>query len=285
MTDSGPPPATLAATLAQARATLTGVSESPSLDAEVLLMFTLGRERAWLRAWPEYQLSTAEREHFRELLNCRLEGWPIAYLTGQREFWSRSFRVGPGVLIPRPETELLIELALPLLPDQPGYELLDLGAGSGCLAITLAAERPQARVTATDASPEALSIAQDNARRLGVHNVRCLLGHWFSALADTDRYDLIVSNPPYIAQDDPHLTAGDLRFEPAMALASGPRGLDALGAIIAGARRHLKPGGTLLLEHGYDQADAVAALLTAQGYASLSQHRDLQGQVRATMAR
>ena len=285
MPPTGAPPQTLARALAWARGELAAASASAALDAEVLLLHCIGRERAYLRAWPEHALTADQLAAFTRQIGQRRAGWPVAYLTGEREFWSRSFRVDPAVLIPRHETELLIELALELIPKQAALDLLDLGAGSGIIAITLAAERPASRVTALDASPAALRIAEENAARLGVTALRLLCGDWFAPLGPADRYDLIVSNPPYIATGDPHLQAGDLRFEPALALASGADGLDALRQIAAGARQHLKPGGTLLLEHGHDQAGPLAALLAASGYQAISHHTDLQGQRRAIMAR
>ena len=278
-------PETFAGALAAGRHRLGETSPSPALDAEVLLMHVLGCDRARLRAWPEKPLTPAQGSEFHDLIERRRQGWPIAYLTGEREFWSRPFQVAPGVLIPRPETELLIELALDAVPaDQPA-DLLDLGTGSGILAITLAVERPRARVAAVDASAEALAIAQANATRHAALNLRFFQGDWLAPLPPTERFDLIVSNPPYIAEDDPHLRQGDLRHEPGLALASGPDGLTALRRIIAESRAFLKPGGELLLEHGYDQADAITALLRGSGYGEITHHRDLQGHRRATMAR
>ena len=285
MVTAGAYPETLAAALAFGNHRLRETSETAALDAEVLLMHVVGCDRAHLRAWPEKPLTAAQTSHYAALIERRREGWPIAYLTGEREFWSRSFKVAPGVLIPRPETELLIELALAALPADRPADALDLGTGSGIIAITLAAERPRTQVVAVDISPEALAIAQDNAERLGARNLRLLQGNWLAPLPPNERYDLIVSNPPYIAEDDPHLRQGDLRHEPGLALASGADGLTALRRIIAEARDFLKPGGTLLLEHGYDQADAIGALLRDTGYGEITHHRDLQGHCRATMAR
>jgi release factor glutamine methyltransferase len=285
MLPTDPHPDTLGAALAWGRAQLNGAAERGDLDAEVLLLHLLDLERTTLRAWPERHITTDQAMQYQWLIGQRREGWPIAYLTGQREFWSRSFRVGPGVLIPRPETELLIEIALNRLPANARASLLDLGAGSGIIALTLAAERPGCSITATDASAAALAITQENARRLGISHIRYLQGHWFEPLAADDRFDLIVSNPPYIAAEDPHLGQGDLRYEPQPALASGSDGLDAMREIIDRSPGHLHPGGWLILEHGYDQADAVTALLTAGGYHDISQYRDLQGHTRASVAR
>ena len=278
-------PETLAGALDSGRRRLAETSENAALDAEVLLMSLLDCNRSHLRAWPEKKLTPEQVHDYKDLLERRREGWPVAYLTGEREFWSRSFKVAPGVLIPRPDTELLIELALAATPaDQPA-DLLDLGTGSGIIAITLAAERPLARVVAVDASPDALAIAQSNAESIGTANLYLLRGDWLAPLPSSDRFDLIVSNPPYIAEDDAHLLQGDLRHEPRMALSSGPDGLTALRQIIRDARNFLKPGGALLLEHGYDQADAVAELMNDSSYQQITHHRDLQGHRRATMAR
>ena len=285
MTSTSAGPETLAAALALGNHRLRETSETAALDAEVLLMHVLDCDRSHLRAWPEKPLTPAQASDYAILIERRRDGWPIAYLTGEREFWSRPFRVTPGVLIPRPETELLIELALAELPADRPTDALDLGTGSGIIAITLAVERPRSRVIAIDVSPEALVIAQDNAERLDARNLRLLQGDWLTPLPPNERYDLIISNPPYIAEDDPHLRQGDLRHEPDLALASGPDGLTALRRIIAEARDFLKPGGALLLEHGYDQADAIGGLLRASGYGEIIHHRDLQGHRRATMAR
>lgn len=264
---------------------MNGAAETNNLDAEVLLLHLLDLERTTLRAWPERRITTDQAMQYKLLIGQRREGWPVAYLTGQREFWSRSFRVGPGVLIPRPETELLIEIVLERLPADARASLLDLGTGSGIIALTLAAERPGCSITATDASADALAITQENARRLGISHIRYLKGHWFEPLAADDRFDLIASNPPYIAAADPHLAEGDLRYEPQQALASGSDGLDALREIIDRSPAHLHPGGWLILEHGYDQANAVTTLLTKGGYRDISQYRDLLGHPRASVAR
>jgi release factor glutamine methyltransferase len=285
MPPSGDAPDTFGGALAWAIAALAQSSDTVRLDAEILLTHLIGRDRGFLRARPEQLMTPGESAAYRRLITQRREGWPIAYLTGEREFWSRVFKVVPGVLIPRPETELLIDVALDLFPLDTGAAILDLGTGTGIIAITLALERPNANLTATDASHEALRLAAANAGRLGARHLRFAKGHWFEPLSTDAHYDLIVSNPPYIAAGDPHLMRNGLQYEPLAALASGPDGLAALRAIISGARAHLSPGGGLLLEHGYDQAVAVAALLTANGYREIRHHRDLQGHRRATMAR
>lgn len=279
-----PPIPTLEQALQSAIDRLAPFTDTPRLDAEVLLCHSLGRGRAYLRAWPEREPTPRQAGRFWDWIEQRAAGMPIAYLIGEREFWLRDFIVRPGVLIPRPETELLVELALARISIQESAAILDLGTGSGIIAVTLAAERPRASVTAIDLSPEALAVARENAVRHGVAHIRLLQGAWFGPLATDERFDLVASNPPYIAERDPHLAQGDLRFEPALALASGPTGLDALTTIAAGARHHLKPGGHLLLEHGYDQAAALADLLAAHGYADIAHHHDLQGHPRTTTA-
>lgn len=272
----------------------------PLSEARLLLAHVLGRPVAWLLAHDDEAPGEAARKDFLALAARREAGEPLAYLLGWREFYGREFAVSPAVLIPRPETELLVELALAELRNLqkiPAGDLrnkqsagagstpkiLDLGTGSGCLAVTLALECPQAQVTAVDASLEALAVAQDNARRLGVQ-VRFVCSDWFAALED-ERFDLIVGNPPYIAAADPHLGQGDLRHEPRSALASGEDGLAAITRIIRETPAHLQPGGHLWLEHGFDQAAAVRALLTAAGFDAIAQHRDLAGIVRVSGGR
>lgn len=285
MSAASPAPETLGGALRWGCAVLAAHSASADLDAEVLLTHVLGCGRTTLRAWPERLLAPEAAERYRALIESRREGWPVAYLTGLREFWSRTFHVAPGVLVPRPETELLIELALAVLPAGQPATLLDLGTGSGIIAITLGLERPDDRIVAIDTSPAALAIARTNAARLRAGNVAFRAGHWLAPLAPDERFDLVVSNPPYIAADDPHLSRGDLRHEPPLALASGPDGLEALRIIVRDAPSHMKPGATLLLEHGYDQATPLAALLVRHGYRDIRTHRDLQGHPRATLAR
>ena len=245
------------------------------LDARVLAAHVLRVDAAWLIAHDTDPLPAQQALAFQSLLARRLSGLPIAYLTGSREFYGRLFQVSADVLIPRPDTELLVELALARIPPDQAIDVLDLGTGSGCIAITLARERPLARVTAVDHSPAALAIAQCNAESLNAR-VEFLASDWFSALSGR-RFDLIVSNPPYIAAADPHLAQGDVRFEPISALAAGPDGLDDLRHLIAAARAHLQPGGALLLEHGYDQAEAVRAWLRQNGIQSPQSWHDLAG--------
>lgn len=253
-------------------------------DAEWLLMHVLGRPRAWLFAHGRSALEPMQAEAFEALVARREAGEPIAYLTGHRGFWSLDLEVGPSVLIPRPETELLVALALERVPPGRPVRIADLGTGSGAIALAIASERPQARVVAVDASGEALAVAKGNAKRLRLANVEFLGGSWWRPLAG-DRFDLVASNPPYIADGDPHLGEGDLRFEPAAALASGDDGLDAIREIVRGAPAHLADGGWLLLEHGWEQGGAVRALLLEAGFGDIATHRDLEDRDRVTLGR
>ncbi|MBS0312407.1 MAG: peptide chain release factor N(5)-glutamine methyltransferase [Proteobacteria bacterium] len=256
-------------------ATLGLETREARLEARILAAFAWDVAPAWLIAHDTDLPAQEQITQFRTLLARRLAGEPIAYLTGMREFYGRSFRVSPDVLIPRPDTELLVERALTHMPGDQAVEVLDLGTGSGCVAITLALERPLARVTAVDRSDAALAAAKNNSSILNAP-VEFLTSDWFSALAGR-RFDLIVGNPPYIAAADPHLARGDVRFEPLSALAAGPDGLDDLRRLIAAAPGHLKPGGALLVEHGYDQANAVLALLQAAGFPHPQSWPDLSG--------
>jgi release factor glutamine methyltransferase len=263
---------------------LSRTSPSPRLDAELLLGYALGRPREYLYAWPERDLTQRQQARFERLVGRRADGEPIAYLTGEREFWSMRLRVAPGVLIPRPETELLVELLLESLPADRPARVVDLGTGSGAIALALARARPGWDILATDRSGEALAMARDNAERLGIERVDWRLGAWFAPLASL-RFDAVVSNPPYVASEDPHLSQGDVRFEPNGALDGGPDGLDELRRIIDGSPAHLKRGGWLVLEHGCDQGPAVRSLLLAAGLGAIRTHRDLAGLERATIAR
>lgn len=255
--------------------------ESAHLDAELLLAHALNLPRVRLKSHPEDPWQQAEISRYLGLIERRRSGEPLAYITGRREFWTLSLAVDPAVLVPRPETELLVERGLALCP-QPAARALDLGTGSGAIALALASERPGWEVTAVDASAPALAVARANAGRLTLSRVRFLQGSWFAPLAD-ERFDLIVSNPPYIAPGDPALPA--LRFEPDSALTSPDHGMADLLAIIHSAAHHLNPGGWLALEHGYTQAPAVAAELVARGFDSVGSHRDLGGHLRVTEGR
>ena len=272
---------TIRAVLAAAAERLSAVSETARADAEILLAHSLDRPRSYLLAWPDRAPEPAAVERFERLVARRTAGEPVAYLTGVREFWSMPLAVTPDTLIPRPDTETLVELALDRLAGQGGGRVADLGTGSGAIALAIARERPDLQLVATDASAAALSVARRNARELGIANVAFLRGHWCDPLQE-NAFRMVVSNPPYIAPGDPHLDRGDLRFEPASALVAADDGLADLRAIAREARRVLQPGGELLLEHGYDQAEAVAALLDAEGYLDIAGHTDLAGQMRVT---
>lgn len=271
-------------TAARQLATALGLdTREARLEARVLAAFAWEVAPAWLLAHDTDALSAEQAAAFDAVLARRLAGEPVAYLTGRREFFGRPFTVTPDVLIPRPETELLVELALTHIAPDEATALLDLGTGSGCVAITLALERPAARVIAVDRSAAALAVARHNAALLDTA-VEFLTSDWFAALAGR-RFDCIVGNPPYVAATDPHLARGDVRFEPASALAAGADGLADLRHLIAAARGHLVPGGTLLLEHGYDQAPAVRALLETHGYDDVQTWPDLAGHPRVSGGR
>jgi release factor glutamine methyltransferase len=244
-------------------------------DARAMLRAILRADDAHLLAHPGQQLTEAQRAGYLAWAERRRSGEPVAYLTGSREFYSLAFRVTPAVLIPRPETELLVEAALGYIPENDSCRVLDLATGSGCVAVAIAKLRPRVLMTAADISPAALAIARENAARHGV-NIEFVESNWFAALFGR-RFDLIVANPPYVAEDDPHLDSGDLRFEPRDALAAGPTGLDEIEAIVEQAAHHLEVGGRLLFEHGYDQGPCSRALLAAAGYQDIATRRDLAG--------
>ncbi len=258
--------------------------DSPRLDAEVLLGHVLGRDRSYLFAWPEREVEDAPAARFLGLVARRARGEPVAYIVGRREFWSLSLRVTPDTLIPRPETELLVEQALARIPPDAPYRIADLATGSGAVALALAAERPLCRVVATDVSSAALSVAEENATTIGLGNVEFRQGSWYAPLSG-ERFQLLLSNPPYIPESDPHLAAGDVRFEPRSALASGPDGLDAIRELVDGAPLHLDPGGWLLLEHGFDQGAAICRLLRQRGFELVEDYHDLQGHGRIAAGR
>lgn len=262
-------PDSLGAALALARGRI------PAAEARMLLGALTGASTAQIAAYPERGLAPELALRFADMLVRREQGEPVAYLLGEREFYGRRFRVSPAVLIPRPETELIVDTVLARVPRDAAIRILDLGTGSGALAVSLALELPAAQVTAVDISPAALAVAAANAQHLGAR-VRCLESDWFAALQG-ELFDLIVSNPPYVAAGDPHLYEGDVRFEPPGALASGPAGLDDLARIAAEAPAYLVSGGYLLMEHGYDQGAAVRALLQAQGFVEVASARDLAG--------
>lgn len=267
---------TISAALAWAVALLSPVHASARLDAEVLLSHVLGRPRGHLWSWPDRPLAAQSAQEFRRLVAERRRGVPVAYLTGHREFWSLDLQVSPATLIPRPETEHLVELALALMPQDADWTIADLGTGCGAIALSIAAERPRCRLLGTDRSPAALAVARANAERLDIRNVAWLLGSWLAPLAPHS-LDMVLVNPPYVAADDPHLRHGDAAFEPRSALVAGEAGLVELRAIAAYAPRCLRSGGWLLLEHGYDQGPAVEALLRDQGYTEVRDETDFAG--------
>jgi release factor glutamine methyltransferase len=257
--------------------------EEARSEAQILLQTALGVGRAYLLAHPERVLTEQEHAVYQALFQRRLAGEPLAYILGEREFFGLDFKVTPATLIPRADTELLVERALAHLP-VCGGRVLDLGTGSGAIALAIAHARPDIEMTAVDASVAALTVAQENARRLGIGNASFMPGDWFSPLVG-QKYDLIVSNPPYIAEGDRHLSQGDLRFEPASALASGPDGLDDIRRIVAEAGTYLIDGGWLLLEHGYDQSAQVRELLHRAGFGTIGSDRDMAGIERVSYGR
>lgn len=275
MTRAGEALAALARRLAR-------VSATPALDAELLLAHALGTGRAALAAHPERPLAPAESAALEALAARRQGGEPVAYLTGRREFWSLDLAVTPAVLVPRPESELVVEMALAALAGAARPAVLDLGTGSGALALAIARERPDAAVTAVDAGAEALAVAAGNALRLGLAHVRFLRGDWFGPVSGL-RFDLVVANPPYLAAGEPALAA--LAHEPRAALVAGPTGFEALARICAGAPAVLAPGGALVVEHGAGQGAGVRALLARAGFAHIATRRDLAGRERATQGR
>ena len=252
-----------------------------SFEANLLCQQVLNVKRAWLISHESDALEANQQDGFEALLQRRLNGEPMAYILGSRDFYGLQLKTTPATLIPRSDTETLVEAALAKIPQNASLNILDLGTGTGAVAFAIASQRPQANIAAVDASPEALKVATENAQNLKLSNVRLLESNWFSALL-SEKFDVIVSNPPYIAQDDEHLKKGDLRFEPLSALASGADGLDDIRKIIQDAPDFLNPNGWLMLEHGYDQGDAVAALLNARGFRQIDHVKDIAGTLRVT---
>ncbi len=255
-----------------------------AVDARVLLTALLECDAAHLIAHDDQSLTQGQALTYQAWVERRAKGEPVAYITGAREFYGRPFRVTPDVLIPRPETELLIDVALATLASLPAARVLDLGTGSGCIAVTLGAERAGARITAVDRSEAALEVARSNANRLGVAGIDWRASDWFEAVGNA-RYDLILANPPYIAEGDRHLEEGDLRYEPRGALAAGADGLDAIRHIVAAAAEYFARGGWLWFEHGYDQGARCREFLARRGYSAIATHRDLAGMERVTGGR
>jgi release factor glutamine methyltransferase len=253
------------------------------VDAQVLLAHAVARDRAWLVAHRDDDLPKAEADAFFALAKRRRDGEPVAYLTGVREFWGLPLRVTNAVLVPRPETETLVELALEWIPRDAVARVLDLATGSGAVALAIAHERPQARIVASDISAAALAVARDNAARLGLSNVAFVESDWWGAIEGS--FDAIVSNPPYVSAGDPHLAEGDVRFEPRTALVPPGDALSALRVIVANARPRLSPGGALAVEHGFDQSEAVQGLLRDAGFTQVVVRRDLAGIPRVAGAR
>ncbi len=269
--------------MALARQCLAQVADSPRLEARLLAEHVLGVKDTWLIAHGRHALEPAAQAQLQALLARRAAGTPMAYLTGRRAFYGRDFRVSPDTLIPRPETEHLVEAALERCAKARPLRVLDVGTGTGCIAITLSLECPLWQVTGVDISPAALAVAGENARLLGA-KVDLALSDLFSGLQD-QRFHIIVSNPPYVAEDDPHLARGDVRHEPRSALVSGPRGMDTLAALVAQAPSHLEAQGWLIMEHGHDQAEAVASCLQDRGFREHFLVRDLAGLPRITGGR
>ncbi|RUR11367.1 peptide chain release factor N(5)-glutamine methyltransferase [Legionella sp. km772] len=262
---------------------LTVLNKAPDarIETEILLAYVLRKNRAYLFTYPEQKLTAEQKAHYTQLVTKRGEGTPIAYLTGEREFWSLNLTVTPHTLIPRHETERLVELALELLPAQASLNILDLGTGSGTIALALASERPHWQITACDKSKEALEIAKANAKQLKLTNISFYESDWFSALPPSS-YHAIVSNPPYIAPNDPHLQQGDVRFEPLSALISEENGLADIQKICTEGYNHLLANGLILLEHGYDQKNAIRAILNKLGYCKEDCWQDISGQDRVS---
>ncbi|BBS37093.1 peptide chain release factor N(5)-glutamine methyltransferase [Enterobacter sp. RHBSTW-00901] len=256
-------------------------SESPKRDAEILLEYVTGKTRTYLLAFGETVLTAEQETQLTALLARRKTGEPVAHLVGEREFWSLPLFVSPATLIPRPDTECLVEQALARLPANH-CRILDLGTGTGAIALALASERPDCDVTAVDVMPDAVALAQRNVEHLGFRNVTVLQSSWFSAL-ENRAFEMIVSNPPYIDEHDPHLAQGDVRFEPLTALVAANEGLADLDHIVTTSRQHLLPGGWLLVEHGWTQGEAVRALFTQAGYAAVETCRDYGGNDRLTL--
>ncbi len=258
-------------------------SQTRRLDAEVLLATVLHKQRSYVMAHPERSTTLAQQARLRHLIAERRSGVPVAYLVGRKEFWSLDFQVDRETLIPRPETELLVEIALATIAAEAITSVADLGTGCGAIALAIAQECQHCRIIAVDCSAPALAVAQRNAVRFGIHNVQFAVGDWYNAVGEA-QFEMILSNPPYLSTSAPELHGGDIRYEPRGALVAGSDGLDAIRLIIAGAAAHLRAGGWLILEHAHEQAPGVRALLGKAGFANSRTHRDLAGLDRVTTA-
>lgn len=274
---------TVSQLLDAAQRRLQAVSDSARLDSELLLGQVLQQSRTWLHTWPDKTVEATQQQTFEALLQRRLAGEPIAHILGEQDFWSLRLTVSPATLIPRPDTERLVELALERIPPEADWSIADLGTGSGAIALALAAERPRCRIIATEQSSAALDVARANAARHRLNNAQFIQSDWLSGIPGSQRFEMIVSNPPYICEADPHLSRGDVRFEPRSALTAGADGLDAIRLIIQQSGPRLLPGGWLLLEHGYDQGEAVQELLRAAGYGEVADFIDYGGNPRVAV--
>ncbi|MEH6558949.1 MAG: peptide chain release factor N(5)-glutamine methyltransferase [Oceanicoccus sp.] len=272
--------ATVAELLLQSKE-LQSVSDSARLDAELLLCFCLDKDRSYLLAWPDAKVSSECAQQFLQLIERRIDGEPIAYIVGERGFWSLDLQVNPSTLIPRPETELLVEKTLDLMADVSRADILDLGTGTGAIALALASEKKGWNIVASDFQPQAVALAGSNKSKYSLNNVTVIQSDWFDEFVDQS-FDVIVSNPPYIDPDDKHLENGDVRFEPKSALVADNHGLADLEHIISNASTYLNNQGWLLLEHGYNQSDAVQALLQEAGFSQIFTELDLAGWGRVT---
>ena len=266
-----------------AKALLYDCCDTPRIDAEILIQHVVKKDLSWLICYGDSIASAEHVKHFYQLVEQRQQGHPVAYILGERDFWSLTLNVNENVLIPRPDTETLIEIALPLVPNSDTSHILDLGTGSGAIALSLAKERPNSIVTAVDYHQKALEVAEQNAKRNNINNVNFVQSNWFQSLNPISRFDLIASNPPYIESNDPHLAQGDLRFEPPSALIAKKNGLADLALIIESAPNYLKPQGWLIVEHGYNQADAVAQLFNEHGFSKVRLFHDLNNLARCTL--
>lgn len=259
------------------------VSDSARLDIELLLCSVINKERSFFRAWPEHKLELQQLNSFLQLLEQRIEGKPIAHILGQRGFWSLNLKVTTDTLIPRPDTERLVELALELISEKSQWKILDLGTGTGAIALSLAKENPDCFITATDQSIAALEVAKQNALDNNIQNIEFIQSNWFDKL-ENQQFDIIVTNPPYIKESDPHLKQGDVRFEPLSALTSGEDGLNDIRSIIRNSHHYLTKNGVLLIEHGYDQANEVCDLLESANFTKVENFKDYNDNPRVSIA-